>query len=112
LGADLILETVVDALVEQQCEDIAAKLGVVGVAAQDVSGFVQVVLELALGHAPRGAHRDGRLELVEEFVKFHLVSVYAGQLPGATIFGPEVSVPASVLRPDIQGAGPSKRGDP
>lgn len=71
LGADLLLVAVADALVEQQREDIAAKFGVVGIATQDVGGLVEVGFKLALGHAPRGADDDRRLELGQQFLQIH-----------------------------------------
>ncbi len=58
LGADLFPITVVDALVEQQGEHIAAKLGMVGVAAQDVGGLVEITFQLALGHTAGGTHHN------------------------------------------------------
>jgi hypothetical protein len=68
LGADLFVVAVADALVEEQREHVAAELGMVGVATQDVGGLVEIGLQLALRHAPRGADDDGRVELGEQFL--------------------------------------------
>ena len=54
--ADRLLEDVADALEEKQREDVAAKLGVIDIAAQDVGGFFEEGVQLRLGHA---AKRDG-----------------------------------------------------
>lgn len=78
LVTHFLVETVVDALVEEQGEDIAAELRVVGVAAQDVGRLVEIGFELALGHPPRGADDDRRFQGFEQFFEGHpLLSVGA-----------------------------------
>ncbi len=71
LGADFFVKTVADATVEQQREYVAAKFGLVGVAAQDVGGLVELAFQLALGHPARRADDDGRFEGAEELVEVH-----------------------------------------
>ncbi|VVD61147.1 hypothetical protein PEP31012_00107 [Pandoraea eparura] len=54
LGPNFLVEAVADALVEQQCEHVATEFRVVGVAAQDAGGLVEVAFKLASGgNAPR-----------------------------------------------------------
>lgn len=84
LGADFLIETVTDALVEQQRDDLAAELGIGGIATQNIGRRVEIAFELALGHAPGGADDDGRGQDFQQLFQVHrvlLVDRLRGEAP-------------------------------
>ena len=70
--ADGFLEDVADAFEEEQREDIAAKLGVIDVAAQNVGGLFQKGIQFRLGHSAE-RNRNGSYFFRHDFVRTYQV---------------------------------------
>jgi hypothetical protein len=73
LGANFFIEAVADAFVEQQRENVAAKFGMIGVAAQNIGRRVEIAFQFSLCHPARGTDDDGGFEGAEEFFEVHCV---------------------------------------